>query len=191
MKYRLFVWSNLSHIDGSMQKRFNPILMHLSYVSFALSDIKGRDFGVTPSFATIKLFMDKIIARLERYSYITWNIWFKVKQCSNFTIGTFKLVKRQPAFQTDQHISERPHDMMTSSNGNIFRVTGHLCGEFTGPSEFPTQRPVTRRFDVFFDPRLNKQLSKQSWGWWFEALSRPSWRHRNDNRWIQLYFHVT
>ena len=22
---------------------------------------------------------------------------------------------------------------MTSSNGNIFRVTGHLCGEFTGP----------------------------------------------------------
>ena len=23
--------------------------------------------------------------------------------------------------------------MMTSSNGNIFRVTGHLCGEFSGP----------------------------------------------------------
>ena len=29
--------------------------------------------------------------------------------------------------------------MMTSSNGNIFRVTGPLCGEFTGPGEFPTQ----------------------------------------------------
>ena len=28
--------------------------------------------------------------------------------------------------------------MMTSSNGNIFRVTGPLCGEFTGPGEFPT-----------------------------------------------------
>ena len=25
------------------------------------------------------------------------------------------------------------HAMMTSSNGNIFRVTGPLCGEFTGP----------------------------------------------------------
>ena len=24
-------------------------------------------------------------------------------------------------------------NMITSSNGNIFRVTGHLCGEFTGP----------------------------------------------------------
>ena len=51
--------------------------------------------------------------------------------------------------------------MMTSSNGNIFRVTGLLCGEFTGPGEFPTQRPVTRSFDVFFDLRLNKRLSKQ------------------------------
>ena len=45
--------------------------------------------------------------------------------------------------------------MMTSSNGNIFRVTGPLCREFTGPGEFPAQRPVTRSFDVFFDLRLN------------------------------------
>ena len=30
------------------------------------------------------------------------------------------------------------------------------------PGEFPTQRPVTRSFDVFFDLRLNKRLSKQS-----------------------------
>ena len=41
--------------------------------------------------------------------------------------------------------------LMTSSNGNIFRNTGPLCGEFTGPGEFPSQRPVTRSFDVFFD----------------------------------------
>ena len=27
--------------------------------------------------------------------------------------------------------------MMTSSNGNIFGVTGHLCGEFTGPRWIP------------------------------------------------------
>ena len=54
-----------------------------------------------------------------------------------------------------------PHNMMTSSNGNIFRVTGPLCGEFTGPGEFPTQRPVTRSFDVFCELRLNKRLGKQ------------------------------
>ena len=27
--------------------------------------------------------------------------------------------------------------MMTSSNGNIFRVAGHLCGEFTDPGWIP------------------------------------------------------
>ena len=47
--------------------------------------------------------------------------------------------------------------MMTSSNGNIFRVTGPLCGEFIN-SEFPSQRPVTRSFDVLFDLHLNSDL---------------------------------
>ena len=28
--------------------------------------------------------------------------------------------------------------------------------------EFPAQRPVARNFDVFFDLRLNKRLSKES-----------------------------
>ena len=54
---------------------------------------------------------------------------------------------------------DRLHDDVIK--GNIFRVTGYLCGEFTGPGEFPTQRPLTRSFDVFFDLRLNKRLSKQ------------------------------
>ena len=69
--------------------------------------------------------------------------------------------------------------MMTSSNGNIFRVTGPLCGEFTGPGEFPSQRPVTRSFDVFFDLHLNKRLSKQSRGLRFETPSRPLLRYCN------------
>ena len=33
------------------------------------------------------------------------------------------------------------------------------------PGDFPAQRPVTQSFDVFFDLRLNKRLSKQLWGW--------------------------
>ena len=48
------------------------------------------------------------------------------------------------------------------------------------PGEFPAQRPVTQSFDIFFDLRLNNRLSKQSWGLWFETLSRPLWRHRNE-----------
>ena len=90
--------------------------------------------------------------------------------------------------------------MMTSSNGNIFRVTGPLCGEFTGPArpgEFPTQRPVTRSFDVFFDLRLNKRLSKQLRGWWFETQSWSLWRHCNGGSsflsplcWVYVLHHM-
>ena len=50
--------------------------------------------------------------------------------------------------------------MITSSNGNIFRVTGPLC------AEFPSQRPVRRSFAIFLDLCLNKRLSKQLPGWW-------------------------
>ena len=45
-----------------------------------------------------------------------------------------------------------------------------LCaGNSLVTGEFPSQRPVTRSFDVFID-HLNKRLGKQSWGWWFEML---------------------
>ena len=56
-----------------------------------------------------------------------------------------------------------------------------ICaGNSPASGEFPPQRPVTRSFDVFFDLCLNKRLRKLSWGWWFETLTRPLWRHRND-----------
>ena len=58
--------------------------------------------------------------------------------------------------------------MAKSSNGNIFRVTGPVTGEF------PSQRPVTRSFDVLFYRRLNKRLGKQSRRLWFEMPSRRS-----------------
>ena len=44
--------------------------------------------------------------------------------------------------------------MMTSSNGNIFRVIGLCEGNSPVTGEFPSQRPVTQSFDVFFDLRL-------------------------------------
>ena len=55
-----------------------------------------------------------------------------------------------------------------------------ICaGNSLVPGEFPTQWPITRSFDVLFDLRLNKRLSKQSWGWWFQTISFPLWRHHN------------
>ena len=59
------------------------------------------------------------------------------------------------------------------------RLLAICAGNSPVPGEFPTQRPVTRSFDVYFDLRPEKRLSKQSWGWWFETLSHSLWRHRN------------
>ena len=58
-------------------------------------------------------------------------------------------------------------NMMTSSNENIFRVTGPLRREFTGHRWIPSQR---QRFDVFLDQHLNK-----------------GWRHCNDAHRYQGY----
>ena len=46
---------------------------------------------------------------------------------------------------------------------------------------FPSQRPVTRSFDVFFDLRLNKQLCKQPKRRWFGTPSRSLWRYCNEH----------
>ena len=60
------------------------------------------------------------------------------------------------------------YNMMTSSNGNIFRFTAHLCGKFTGPQRNPRTKASDAEL-VFFDLHLNKRLSNQSWGWWLET----------------------
>ena len=63
-----------------------------------------------------------------------------------------------------------------------FRATGLWGGNSPVTGEFPSQRPVIRSFNVVFDLRLNKHLSKQLRGWWFETPSRSSWRHCYDHR---------
>ena len=72
-----------------------------------------------------------------------------------------------------------PLYIMASSNENIFRVTSHLCRKFTGHRWIPLKKPVTLSFDVSFDLRPNKRLSKQWRRRSFETPSRSVWRHCN------------
>ena len=61
-----------------------------------------------------------------------------------------------------------------------WRHQKEICSALLALCAMNSQRPVTRSFDVFFDQRLNKRLSKQWWGWWFETPSCTLWRHSND-----------
>ena len=54
--------------------------------------------------------------------------------------------------------------------------------------EFPSQGPVTRSFDGFFNLRLKKGLCKQSWGWWFETPLHSLWRHCNETLFLPITY---
>ena len=62
-----------------------------------------------------------------------------------------------------------------------------LCaGNSTVTGEFPSQRPVTRSFYIFFDLRLDKRMSKQSRRRWFETPSRSLWHLCNGDLNLRL-----
>ena len=169
-----------------MQKRHNSILTHWSYVSFALSHriLKCREQNFkaymnmystsqelhwNTSVVRIiclvqlvtKLHLDdvNIYTPLLGYFVSIWSMSFWVNHI------TYTGTKHMPWWR---------HQMQT------FSALLVLCAENSLVlGEFPAQRPVTRNFDVFFDLRPDKLLSKQWWGWWFETPSCPLWRHRN------------
>ena len=98
---------------------------------------------------------------------------------------SWKFICRAHQVQWDTHkgpVHARPvaetwwrHQMETCSTSLA------LCaGNSPVTGEFPSQRPVMRSFDVFFDLRMNKRLSKQSWGWCFEMPSSSLWLHCNE-----------
>ena len=69
--------------------------------------------------------------------------------------------------------------MKTSSHRNLSQLLTLCARNSLVTNEFPSQRSVARSFDVFFDLRLNKRLSKQSTRRWFETPWRSLWRHCN------------
>ena len=68
-------------------------------------------------------------------------------------------------------------NIMMSSSGNIYRVTGPIMGEIRSPVDSPHKGSLTRSFDVLFDLCLNKRLNKQSRRRWIETPSRSLLRH--------------
>ena len=109
------------------------------------------------------------------WSFDIFFFWLTKKLLKKSRLGWFGMAWRSMSWWR--------HQMET------FSASLAICaGNSPITGEFPAQRPVTRKFDVFFDLRLNERLSKQSWGWWFETPSRPSWRRSNVNvNWAALY----
>ena len=108
-----------------------------------------------------------------------------------------RVSKRGPVIKVSKSIALSltwtHHDAWRHQMETFSALLAICAGNAADPDEFPAQRPVTRRSDVFFDLRKNKRLSKQSWGWWFETPSRSLWRHCNglpDIETLALWFGI-
>ena len=114
--------------------------------------------------------------------------WVRRNKENNVALHYQHSVRRTRASSNGQPAMQKGITSWWRHQMEIFSAVLALCaGNSPVTGEFPSQRPVTRSFDVFFDLRLNKRLSKQSWGWWFETPSCSLWRHRND----KFLYHVS
>ena len=106
-----------------------------------------------------------------RLSYNSWEFNFELWRCQpekDFVIIILMIHFFVP-------VAWWRHQMETFS-----ALLAICAGNSPFTDELPTQRPLTRSFGVTFHLRLNKRLSKQSWGWWFETPSGLLWRHCNE-----------
>ena len=103
----------------------------------------GKDATVT--FANFFIIISTYLLNIY---ILNWNF----RENKNITFSLYFLTIILFVFQTNTRMINMSivsgittyflsYTMMTSSNGNIFRVTGHLCGEFTGLRWIPHTKP--------------------------------------------------
>ena len=95
------------------------LLVALLFVQHLVQDNKKENVKAPSHY---KPFM-RGIHRSPMDSPHKWSVMGKAVLCSGVIMGSVPHIPWE--------------SMMTSSNGNIFRVTDHLCGEFTGPRWIP------------------------------------------------------
>ena len=94
----------------------------------------------------------------------------KLKTCFYYSETKFSLTRIKRLKWFAHWCVSQWFTMMTSSNGNIFRVTGPLWGTKASDAELC----------CFLWSAPEKRSSKQSWRWWFDTPLCSLWRHCND-----------
>ena len=176
-KLAIFVPCDLEFWWMTLKNNRAPLLYYIKpCASFQSHQLIQSGVTVWKSSIWVKIydfFLSHVTLKFDRWPWKTkGHLFFATSSFAHHfvAIREFKLELQSRNVQFGSN-------MITWSNGNIFRVTGPLCGEFTGHWWFPFQRPGSRSFDVFFDLHLNKRLSKQSRRRWCETSLRSLWRH--------------
>ena len=167
--------------SGADRTQVGPILAPWTLLSGDLYSLNGKTSHRKFLWSLEAVRLDvMIILSLRNFTSISAALL--PRRLSNFRA----MVKPESrGFETSRDLAIRRLTVWTwwRHQMEIFSALLALCaGKSPVSGEFTAQRPVTRSFDVFFDLRLIKRLSKHSRGWWFETLSRPLWRHCTENR---------
>ena len=101
--------------------------------------------------------------------------WFSEFHEYPNALGTWDLFLR--SINREGHIRLTRQYMMTMAQWTCNISHDNIIKWKHFPRYWPVVRGNHRSFDVFFDLRLNKRLSKQSRCRWFETSSRSIWRH--------------
>ena len=130
----------------------------------------------------------RYVAKGPCHRTVLWPITLaKFSACNDWCRGTTPTCGVE-TFHADEYSG---WTMMTSSKGNIFRVTGHLCREFASHQWIPRSKASDADLWCFLWSVPDKPVSKQSYGWWFDMPLRSLWRNCNDSSAICWKTNVT
>ena len=87
-----------------------------------------------------------IVSSYSGYRNVCWTI----KMIDRTNLNQFHPAWFSRSYLMNTHMPNCVTFMMTSSNENIFRVTDHLCGKFTGPRWIPRTKASDRRGALVF-----------------------------------------
>ena len=159
-------WKSLANLLTSAQNRYSQLAMHY-FICYMLifafwTHTNPVETDIDRSFRHCRHVISK---------YIRLDVdWTSIRRESVRSMPYRRRSEGLCYLGTDSIVTWSCHEMET------FSALLAICAE----NSFHAQRQVTRSLNVSFDLRLNKRLSKQSWGWWFETLPFPLWRHCND-----------
>ena len=161
MEFRYLIWSDISYIYNFLPR-------------FTVSCMKLVIFLLYNNLFIYQVLCTLIYRRRSLYSFLwnytsraglavhCWMVGNLAFQCGDIYHYHFWInfvTKKLHQTHTDIILRAIPwwrHQM------EIFSALLAICaGNSQIPGEFPAQRPVAWSFDVFFDLRLNKRLSKQ------------------------------
>ena len=131
----------------------------------------------------------------QSIDFITW----KTQEYSILiSYAPTKWMTHRQSSNKQTNLSKLCHDRMQIGINQMFSCHDDVIKWKHFPRNWPFVRGIHRSltkasdaelwclffFLFFFYLRLNKRLSKQSWGGWFDTLSCPLWRHCNASAWI-------